>query len=191
MYSLFMAIYNFYQRINIRMCTYDVQRNLEATGISGVRESVTLLNCLQEPDCEAVSLVSVGFLSCFMIAFITHTRTVAIYRNRVITSYEVKLRDILSVSTTYSQHRRKHTCILYCCHNDYCNFYRNQAMHGLRLSSRETRKTSTDRHFLCLHVCRLVTLYFSQIMPVYIVKCFRVICWLTRQFAFCVNCMRP
>jgi len=36
---------------------HDVQRNLEAAGMSGVRESVTLLNCRQEPDCEAVSLL--------------------------------------------------------------------------------------------------------------------------------------
>ena len=44
------------------MCTHDVQRNLEVTGMSAVRESVTLLNCLQEPDCEAVSLLFVGAL---------------------------------------------------------------------------------------------------------------------------------
>jgi len=38
------------------MYVHNVQRNLEAAGISGVRDSVTLINCLQEPDCEAVSL---------------------------------------------------------------------------------------------------------------------------------------
>jgi len=44
------------------------QRNLEATAMSGVRESVTLLNCLQEPDCEAVSLLFAGtFLSFFFL----------------------------------------------------------------------------------------------------------------------------
>ena len=44
------------------MRTYAVQRNLEASGMSAVRESVTLLNCLQEPDCEAVSLLFVAML---------------------------------------------------------------------------------------------------------------------------------
>jgi len=49
-----------------------MQRNLEAaTGISGVRESVTLINCLQEPDCEAVSyLLGVfRYLPVYEVAF--------------------------------------------------------------------------------------------------------------------------
>ena len=36
-----------------------MQRNMEASGISGVRDSVTLLTCLQQQDCEAVSLLFV------------------------------------------------------------------------------------------------------------------------------------
>ena len=58
--------------INNRIRMHDVQRNLETTGISGVRESVTLFNCLQEPDCEAVSLLFVGNKRLFRVLCFLH-----------------------------------------------------------------------------------------------------------------------
>jgi len=41
---------------------YVLQSNMEASGMSRVRESVTLLNCLQQQDCEAVSVIIVCVL---------------------------------------------------------------------------------------------------------------------------------
>jgi len=40
------------------------QKNMASTGISEVRESVTLLSCLQQQDCEAVS---VQFVSLYVL----------------------------------------------------------------------------------------------------------------------------